>query len=230
MSPNMLVGPEEGVLPQALRIVITVALPFVIVLSNVRLVLLPWFPVFEYSRNGFPSDPYGMTIDERRVHARRAVDYLLNGDGIEFLAEQRFADGTSLYNERALRHMQDVKVVVGVVLWVWRVATILAIISGLVLVRDPGTRSLLRGALMIGATIVVVILLGLLLYIMLNFNSFFTNFHRVFFESGTWTFSYSDTLIRLFPLRFWSDVALLISGASLLEGFLVLLWTRFFYW
>ena len=126
--------------------------------------------------------------------------------------------------------MQDVKVVVGVVLWVWRVATILAIISGLVLVRDPGTRGLLRGAFMIGATIVVVMLLGLLLYIILNFNSFFTNFHRVFFESGTWTFSYSDTLIRLFPLRFWSDVALLISGASLLEGFLVLLWTRFFYW
>ena len=230
MSPNMLVGPEQGVLPQALRIVITVALPFVIVLSNVRLVLLPWFPVFEYSRNGFPSDPYGMTIDERRVHARRAVDYLLNPDGIEFLSEQRFADGTSLYNERELRHMQDVKVVVRVVLWVWRVATILAIISGLVLVRDPGTRGLLRGALMIGATIVVVILLGLLLYIILNFNSFFTNFHRVFFESGTWTFSYSDTLIRLFPLRFWSDVALLISGASLLEGFLVLLWTRFFSW
>ena len=226
MSSNILVIPEQGWLPQCLRIVLTVALPFVIVLSNVRLVLLPWFSTFEYSRTGFPSDPYGLTTAERKVHARRAVDYLLNASGIEFLSEQRFADGTLLYNERELRHMQDVKVVVRIVMWVWRVTTVLALISGLALARESGTRSLLRVPLMIGATIVVLILAGLLFYLVLNFSSFFTNFHRVFFESGTWTFSYSDTLIRLFPVRFWSDVALLIAGTSLLEGLLLLWWSR----
>ncbi len=112
--------------------------------------------------------------------------------------------------------------VTGRVLWVWRGALLFALAAGVALARQPATRPLLLAGLMAGAAIVVVAVVVLLAYVLLNFNSFFTNFHRVFFESGSWMFSYSDTLIRLFPLRFWSDVALLIGGASLLEG--VLLW------
>jgi len=212
----------QGWFPHSLRLVLTVALPFVLVLSNVRLVLLPWFPTFEYNRAGFPPDAYGFSTDVRRLHARRAVVFLLNSASIDFLAEERFSDGTLLYNERELRHMQDVKGVTGVVLWVWRGALLLALLAGVGLAWQPATRPLLRVGLMAGATIVIVTLVVLLAYVLLNFNSFFTKFHQLFFESGSWMFSYSDTLIRLFPLRFWSDVALLIGGASLLEG--VLLW------
>ena len=212
----------QGWFPHSLRIVITVALPFVLVLSNVRLVLMPWFPTFEYNRPRFPADAYGFSTDMRKFHARRAVEYLLNAASIDYLAEERFEDGAPLYNERELRHMQDVKVVTGRVLWVWRGALLFALTAGVALARQPATRPLLRAGLMAGAAIVVVAVVVLLAYVLLNFNSFFTNFHRVFFESGSWMFSYSDTLIRLFPLRFWSDVALLIGGASLLEG--VLLW------
>ena len=212
----------QGWFPHTLRIVMTVAMPFVLVLSNVRLVLMPWFPTFEYNRPRFPADAYGFSTDMRKFHARRAVEYLLNAASIDYLAEERFEDGAPLYNERELRHMQDVKVVTGRVLWVWRGALLFALTAGVALARQPATRPLLRAGLMAGAAIVVVAVVVLLAYVLLNFNSFFTNFHRVFFESGSWMFSYSDTLIRLFPLRFWSDVALLIGGASLLEG--VLLW------
>ena len=212
----------QGWFPHTLRIVMTVAMPFVLVLSNVRLVLMPWFPTFEYNRPRFPADAYGFSTDMRKFHARRAVEYLLNAASIDYIAEERFEDGAPLYNERELRHMQDVKVVTGRVLWVWRGALLFALTAGVALARQPATRPLLRAGLMAGAAIVVVAVVVLLAYVLLNFNSFFTNFHRVFFESGSWMFSYSDTLIRLFPLRFWSDVALLIGGASLLEG--VLLW------
>ncbi|MDP7544579.1 MAG: TIGR01906 family membrane protein [Anaerolineales bacterium] len=212
----------QGWFPHTLRIVMTVAMPFVLVLSNVRLVLMPWFPTFEYNRPRFPADAYGFSTDVRKSHARRAVEYLLNAASIDYIAEERFEDGAPLYNERELRHMQDVKVVTGRVLWVWRGALLFALTAGVALARQPATRPLLRAGLMAGAAIVVVAVVVLLAYVLLNFNSFFTNFHRVFFESGSWMCSYSDTLIRLFPLRFWSDVALLIGGASLLEG--VLLW------
>ena len=217
----------QGWFPHSLRIVLTVALPLVLVLTNVRLVLLPWFPPFEYGRPGFPPDAYGFTTAERKLHAARAVDYLLNFAGIDFLAGERFVDGTSLYNERELRHMQDVKAVTRGMLGVWRAAVVLALVATIYLARQPVTRSLLRAALMTGSAIVVVVLTVLIVYLLLNFNSFFTNFHRVFFESGSWMFSYSDTLIRLFPLRFWSDVAVLVGGASLLEGLLVWLGARF---
>lgn len=206
-----------------MRLVLTVAVPCVLVLSNVRIVLLPWFTSFEYSRLNFPRDVYGLTGEERKSYALSAVEYLVNDVGIEFLTEQRFDDGTELYNERELRHMEDVKAVIHVVMWVWRISTLLALFAMVGLYLDIEARPMLGVALSTGAAIVVAIFAVLVLYVLINFDGFFTNFHRLLFESGTWTFSYSDTLIRLFPLQFWSDVAILIGGVSLLEG-LLLLW------
>ena len=64
--------------------------------------------------------------------------------------------------------------------------------------------------------------LGLLavlgLYASIDFWGFFTFFHGLFFKGDSWLFEYSDTLIRLFPLRFWQDVfiwvgVIVIGGA-----------------
>jgi uncharacterized membrane protein len=53
----------------------------------------------------------------------------------------------------------------------------------------------------------------------LAFWQFFTLFHGLFFEGDSWLFLYSDTLIRLFPIRFWQDVflaaALITTGGGL---------------
>ncbi|MCK7530763.1 MAG: hypothetical protein MZV63_06815 [Marinilabiliales bacterium] len=38
-----------------------------------------------------------------------AVDYLVNGADISYLGDLKFDDGTPLYNERELSHMEDVK-------------------------------------------------------------------------------------------------------------------------
>jgi integral membrane protein (TIGR01906 family) len=51
----------------------------------------------------------------------------------------------------------------------------------------------------------------------------FSTFHLFFFEPGSWLFSYSDTLIRLFPVEFWFDATLTISLLSLIGGLFVAL-------
>lgn len=57
------------------------------------------------------------------------------------------------------------------------------------------------------------------------FNVFFVAFHSLFFEGNSWLFLFSDTLIRLFPVRFWQDAFLLAAvialggGAALGWGF-----------
>ena len=57
------------------------------------------------------------------------------------------------------------------------------------------------------------------LFAALAFWQFFTLFHAIFFEGDSWIFLYSDTLIRLFPLRFWQDVfiatGLIVVGSAL---------------
>jgi integral membrane protein (TIGR01906 family) len=58
----------------------------------------------------------------------------------------------------------------------------------------------------------------LLLIVFLSFGVFFVAFHNVFFEPGTWIFNYSDTLIRLFPERFWRDIFIYVGLLSLGGG------------
>ena len=64
----------------------------------------------------------------------------------------------------------------------------------------------------------IIILATLVLFIFLSFDALFTGFHRIFFEGDTWLFYYSDTLIRLFPIRFWQDAFIFAGGFTLLSG------------
>jgi integral membrane protein (TIGR01906 family) len=66
----------------------------------------------------------------------------------------------------------------------------------------------------IGATLVAVAL---------NFDALFTDFHHLFFTGDTWLFYYSDTLIRLFPLRFWSDAFIFTGALTALDGLIFIL-------
>ncbi len=50
------------------------------------------------------------------------------------------------------------------------------------------------------------------------FWNFFAGFHSLFFTGDSWLFSYSDTLIRLFPIRFWQDAFLFAAIIALGGG------------
>jgi integral membrane protein (TIGR01906 family) len=72
----------------------------------------------------------------------------------------------------------------------------------------------------LGTRIMLLIMLVLAIGLAFSFRYVFVGFHRIFFEGDTWLFRYSDTLIRLFPERFWRDafvfaVVLTVGGAGL---------------
>ena len=93
----------------------------VLVLTAVRLLMMPAFLTFEYNTPNFPADPYGFTQEDRLYWSNIAMEYLVNSAGIEFLGDLRFADGSPVYNDRELRHMVDVKIAVQAALNVWRI-------------------------------------------------------------------------------------------------------------
>ena len=100
-----------SVLARVAQAYLVIAFPILLVLLAARLVMTPLFLQFEYNRADFPSDPFGFTREDRFTYAPYALDYLLNGAGIEYLGDLKFADGTALYNANELRHMRDVKTV-----------------------------------------------------------------------------------------------------------------------
>jgi integral membrane protein (TIGR01906 family) len=172
-----------------------------LILTSVRLLLTPVFVQLEYRTPNFPPDPYGFTQQDRLYWSSIALDYLLNDQDISFLGDLRFEDGTRVYNERELKHMQDVKEVVHSVLIVWYLSL-----------------GAYKTGLARGGWITVGIVAVTMVAVLIAFGVFFVFFHQIFFESGTWVFRFSDTLIRLFPQRFWRDAFIAIGLLSLAGG------------
>jgi integral membrane protein (TIGR01906 family) len=178
-----------------------------IILTSVRLLLTPAYAWVEYHTPGFPEDPYGFTLEERLTWSRPAIEYLLNDAGIEYLADLKFADGTPLYNERELSHMVDVKNVVAIALRVWLGALIGLALLGVWAWRG-GWLAGFRDGVGRGGWLTLGLIGAVIVFVLVGFGVIFVLFHEVFFAPGTWTFLYSDTLIRLFPERFWRDTFL----------------------
>ena len=53
---------------------------------SVRLLMTPLFLEAEYRMPGFPEDSYGFTLRDRLQWSKPSVEYLLNGEGVDFLA------------------------------------------------------------------------------------------------------------------------------------------------
>ena len=208
-----------------LLVLLSLAVPFWLILTAIRLLFTPAFLNVEYRLPGFPADPYGFTLQDRLHYGSLSLEYLVNDSDLTFLEEITLADGAPLYNARELSHMLDVKILVqqaftvgwvltgvllGVGVWAWRAR------------RLSGYGSALsRGGIwtlgLVGA---------ILLAVVLSFNALFTLFHRLFFTGDTWLFLYSDSLIRLFPMRFWQDAFIAMGLFTVLGALLLAFFAR----
>jgi len=197
--------------------IISISTPLLLIITSVLLLLNPLFLQIEYNLPTFPPDPYGFTTQERLYWAGISLDYLLNSAGIEFLSEQRLKDGSPLYNDRELKHMLDVKMLVQNILTLWYLLLILLIVLFL-LAKRGGWISLYWHSLGVGGWLTVSLIALILFAVVLGFNTLFTAFHRVFFEGDSWIFRFSDTLIRLFPMRFWQDAFTYMGIITLIGG------------
>ena len=205
-------------------------IPLALIGTALRILLSPLFFNIEYRMPYFPADEYGFTQQDRLRWAPFAVDYLINNAEISYLGDLKFENGSPLYNERELTHMADVKNVVRGALTVWYIS--LAILALLAMLAWRGDwvyefiNGLRRGGMwMIGLAVSLGLIAGIGIAISPDvFWQFFTFFHSIFFEGDSWLFYYSDTLIRLFPIRFWQDAFLwaailaLGGGAGLAFG------------
>lgn len=203
-------------------------MPFFLATAAITLLIDEAYVTSEYSREGFPLDPFGLTNEQREEYAIVAVRYLEStlsvDESIGMLEELQLpGDEGSLFNEREIDHMVDVKKLTDVI----RLASVVTgtvVIGGIAVLylsrksRWQAFRAMFRGGLATSA-----ILLGLGLFIVVGWQYFFVFFHEALFPPGSWTFSYSDGLIRLFPERFFFDWGVLFSLVTLGAALLVTL-------
>ncbi len=205
--------------------IVAILVPLALIGLGIRALLTNIFLQIEYNMPYFPTDQYGFTKEDRLHWAPYALDYLVNSADISYLGDLKFDDGSPLYNERELSHMVDVKRVTQSALNVWYLSLASLIMLGAWSWRGDWTQTyrqgLMRGGwLMVGlaAAIGLIVVIGILINPNVFWN-FFAGFHALFFEGDSWLFLYSDTLIRLFPLRFWQDAFLIAAIIALGGGF-----------
>ena len=217
---------------------VALLVPIALIGLGLRVLLSPLFLQIEYNMPYFPPDEYGFTKEDRLKWAPFALDYLMNNEAISYLGNLKFDDGTPLYNERELSHMDDVKLVTQGALRVWYVTLALLLLLGILAWFGRSASApqwwqaymlgLQRGGwLMVGlaVTIGLIVVIGILINPNVFWN-FFAGFHSLFFEGDSWLFLFSDTLIRLFPIRFWQDAFLWAAVIALGGGIALALGLR----
>jgi integral membrane protein (TIGR01906 family) len=227
-------APINNKLSSLLSWLVTLLMPVALVMAAVRLLITPVYLNIEYNMPGFPADSYGFTKADRLYWSKIAANYLLNDEGISYLGDLHFPAGqqgppescqyindcTRLYNDRELKHMVDVKTVVKAALQVWYVSLggllLLWVIAGQARWGQDYRQGLRRGG-----WLTIYLLVGIILFVLLAFNVMFVAFHNIFFQAGTWQFLFSDTLIRLFPERFWRDTFIAVGVLAGAFGWLV---------
>jgi integral membrane protein (TIGR01906 family) len=206
-------------------LIISILTPIFLITSGMRTALSPVFVNLEYKLPNFPPDTYGFTTEERFVWANYSIQYILGKVSEEEFSALQFPDGAPLFNEREISHMIDVHDLTVVMLAIWRVL-ILVLTIVLFLGWKYNQLHALLHALESGSRITLTIILGILVYVWINFNQLFTIFHQIFFKGDSWLFYLSDTLIRLFPIKFWQDLFIYIGSFCILTSSILIILGR----
>ena len=197
---------------------IAVVVPPMLVVNGFRVLATDTFVRWELGRDGFPQDRYGLTHDQREALALTGLESIRPGsEGIVLLERATLPDGSQAFDQRELSHMRDVRTLFGAALRGQLVAALVIAALALGLARTR-LRTVVPRGLLAGALLTLAIAVLAVPFILLGFEDFFTRFHEVFFHGDSWRFSNTDTLIRLYPDRFWQDVSRLAAAITVAQA------------
>lgn len=179
--------------------------PLIIVTLAICLTAQPWFIVSIYKR-------HARSIFKQHSLALIGLRSITpGGKGVELLRKAKLGNGKPAFNEREIKHMADVRRIFNILFFL----TLIAILFiGIVLFfsRNHETDYAFLWGIKYGALLTLVILIGAVLSMIFDFDSFFLHFHYLFFEGESFLFNPEDTLIQLYPEWFWKDAALLVGS------------------
>lgn len=201
-------------LPKLLSLVIVAGVPVVLILANVLLFMNPAWLAFQYSQPDFPPS-VRFTAQERSYFGSESIEYVRGNRSLDQFK------ALGVYQDREIKHMVDVRLLVDQVKIILPVIAILLVISLVVLSRQPDTRTFAPRSLFNGARLTIGLFLAVGIFAAVGFNTFFTLFHRVFFTGDSWLFLYTDSLIQFYPLPFWFATSISLVGLTLAEAGIV---------
>jgi integral membrane protein (TIGR01906 family) len=208
----------------ATAVVLVLVIPIFLITSNVRWVInAPFLYSYGFDHYRIP-ERTGIERAELLKAGRQLRDYLNNGE--EFVDVRVAVGGVtrSLYNEREVLHMRDVKGLVQGVYWIQVACAAfigLFIVAGLVHARRRFLPHLAR-YVAIGGILTVVLVALVALASLAGFDRLFLTFHQVGFSNDLWQLDPTrDYLLMMFPEGFFFDATMWIAGSTVVEGIIL---------
>lgn len=167
-------------------------------------------------RRHAPSDSTGLPEEEYAGMCAMITGFL-GGSVDTFQYTWDGADGTRYlsFHDYEQQHMDDVRSLFVLARTVLLISSLLAAVCIFAVYRIRRRRETLQG-LRDGAAVLLGVIACLLAWGLLDFDSFFTAFHRVAFTNSLWLLDPStDLLIRLMPAEFFMEYAALAAGTFL---------------
>ncbi len=166
----------------------------------------------------------GLDKSELNKVAEGLIAYWNSGDEYISLTVTRNGESFELFNEREAGHLKDVKGLFRLCYYVLSGTLIYALAYFSTVFFWLKDRRRLAFGLVGGGGLTLVLMLVLGLFIAIDFDRFFLQFHLLSFANDLWMLDpATDYLIMLFPQGFWFDAALFcalatVAGALVLGG------------
>lgn len=181
-----------------------------------------WFSR-EYEKLG-TSDEIGISNADITSALMRLVDYMEGREASIHLTVTENSQTVSMYNAREEMHMVDVQILYQA----WRsvrnfgFAFALVVFAAIAYIKKKEALGIISRAIIRASVVFVALLLALVLWVLIDFNSFWLNFHYLFFNNDLWLLSYStDRMIRICPQELFFDI-IVRFGIMFIIAFLVL--------
>ena len=200
--------------------VFAIMLPLLFISTNVRYVINShWLYSWDFHHYAIPEHTE-LPLSELYSASDQIQKYF--NDNTQFLDVRVHVNGqlVSLYHQREILHMRDVKTLIKGVyqiqLWTLVYAA-LFLVLGFALRGKAFLKTLARAAKWSAiASVAVVAILGI--WMLINFNSLFILFHEISFSNNLWELDpYTSYLLAMFPEGFFLDTAAIIAILAVLE-------------
>ena len=210
----------NGLVVRGLTVAIAVCVPAILVANGLRLVTGDWYVRAVYEHGGIPRDGIGLTGPQRTALAETGLHSILpdEKDGLKLLRRARLPDRAPAFTAREIRHMSDVRTLLGRLYTVQVLGGIGILALGLGLALRPSRRRLVPGALRLGALLTLGLAALVGVASVAYWPAFSTPFHLLFFGGSSWRFDDADTLRRLYPDRFWIDTAIVLGVLAVVQA------------
>jgi integral membrane protein (TIGR01906 family) len=192
-----------------------VCLPLLLLTASVSAAAnCPW--LYEYGFKKYDVGRVtGLAPAELDKVARGLIGYFNSGDEFIDLTVEKDGQPFTLFNEREVAHLRDVKGLFHLVYKVLLGSFIYALVFIGVCLFWWRERRRLGGGFFFGGSLTLLLMLALGLVIVFDFDQFFLQFHLLSFANDFWMLDPSrDYLIMLFPRGFWFDTAFFCALAT----------------